>query len=598
MKNIITILLLFISLFVKAQDPKPIPYNADFKGYIRVQSLRAKVSPTASMGYVLVDTTNGQEYSVSRANIESNFIYSTGGNNVINQPLVMNDSIKFEQGSNIVEDGAGNIWIKPKADMVFKADITGDFDTYLINALAGQSTQLNIGANSSSGVVASFSDTYGGGSHFWSDKFGVIANTGASALILDAQQPTQAILMRTGKGVGINTTNPTKTLDVNGNIKGDTIFGYVSGALQSSIPIDSVGNLLNVIASLNDRIEDDSLKLIYYKNLYQTDSAAKNVVINNKWGNSGNAFTFPNNKIGTTVDADFRIICKNVEVFRSDSLTGNVSFKGAIPSASYGLNLGAHGATTTGEFNTTSAFYFNGGAGGLNGSKLWFPNTSFGGNITNGISLDGSVSVDIRQARSTSGDGNPLTISSGGGKTATANVRSGALILKNDQSTGIGNSYTALEANGNNRTSTTDNASYMRTIIMNTELLRDNFLDTLFSVTLGADSIFTGTLEFNAIVSDDDSNQIEKGKMLIGYIRNGNKSAIITNTAIESMSFLEILTSAIETNLSFIYAYATSKLYVCATVNTSTGNNLGGYTIQLNTILTNGGGKYTGFTQH
>lgn len=101
-------------LLALAQDPKPVPYNADFRGYIRVQSLRAKVSKTSTMGYVLVDTTTGQEYAVSLSAIAtdtSNFINARYGNNTMYQDFIFNKNI-IDNSTNINKNNSNFNFIR------------------------------------------------------------------------------------------------------------------------------------------------------------------------------------------------------------------------------------------------------------------------------------------------------------------------------------------------------------------------------------------------------------------------------------------------------------------------------------------------------
>lgn len=90
MKNLL-LLLFIIPLLAIAQDPKPIPYNADFRGYIQVQSQKDKTNKSLTNAVVCVDTATGKQYAVSMDSIGGN-TDTTSLSNRINQKLNISDT--------------------------------------------------------------------------------------------------------------------------------------------------------------------------------------------------------------------------------------------------------------------------------------------------------------------------------------------------------------------------------------------------------------------------------------------------------------------------------------------------------------------------
>lgn len=106
MKKILSIILLLISATSFSQVYKDIPYNPNFLGQVKVQGLRVKSEPTAAMGFVLVDTATGIEYSIN----QSKLLFTEGGNNTMAQNfnLGLNDSIIMTGQYGVISKIASN----------------------------------------------------------------------------------------------------------------------------------------------------------------------------------------------------------------------------------------------------------------------------------------------------------------------------------------------------------------------------------------------------------------------------------------------------------------------------------------------------------
>jgi hypothetical protein len=213
------------------------------------------------------------------------------------------------------------------------------------------------------------------------------------------------------------------------------------------------------------------------------------------------------------------------------------------------------------------------------------------------ISLIGTSSNTLRNERNTTANtaGNTLSIYGGGATSGSNNKNSGGITLNSGEKTGVySNSSIKIQTQGSNAASTADNVSYDRAVFMSTENLFDNTLDTLFRVTLGADSMFTGTLNYNVMVVDGDSNQVEKGYVELIYIRNGSTGLTAVTPVMTQVLELGTLT----TTFSYIYNVASGYVYVCVNANSTTHQALTTVgNIMFNGALIGMGGRFTAFTE-
>lgn len=171
----------------------------------------------------------------------SNFIQATGGQNVMGQPLLMEDDTLY----------LGNAAVKGQyGDIYFSNNCTGDFDVEFWNTLAGQSTQLTVRSNTSSGFWGAFSSTHQ--YVITRDKFVVGANSDASGVLLLANSPNHKIEIISNTDIDLdgtvkltNTAEATtdKTLYYNTTTKEVSYGAALSGTLESVIINDRVADI-------------------------------------------------------------------------------------------------------------------------------------------------------------------------------------------------------------------------------------------------------------------------------------------------------------------------------------------------------------------
>jgi hypothetical protein len=97
-----------------AQDPKPIPYNAKFLGYVQVASLKDKANKSLTNAYVLVDTITGQLYAVSVDSVEvcdTCYVSTTGSGQKIYQSLELLNTARITANGGSVSTGTGGFGI-------------------------------------------------------------------------------------------------------------------------------------------------------------------------------------------------------------------------------------------------------------------------------------------------------------------------------------------------------------------------------------------------------------------------------------------------------------------------------------------------------
>jgi hypothetical protein len=98
---------------------------------------------------------------------------------------------------------------------------------------------------------------------------------------------------------------------------------------------------------------------------------------------------------------------------------------------------------------------------------------------------------------------------------------------------------------------------------------------------------------------DDDSAQMETGMVTLQYKRSGGTGAISVASRDPFIYTPQVVGEALSVTYSFIFAVATSRLYVCVTVDTPTGNDINTYqNIGLNPTIVTTGGRFTSFLQH
>lgn len=222
----------------------------------------------------------------------------------------------------------------------------------------------------------------------------------------------------------------------------------------------------------------------------------------------------------------------------------------------------------------------------------------FTGATTYNINIDGQAAKTMGMIRNTTANtaGTSFTINSSGATSGANNKSGGDLILAPGVKTGIfSNSSVRVQTYGSNASSTSDNSLYDRASFMSCESVIDNTLDTLFRVTLGNDSMFTGTLNYNVRVIDNDSNQMEKGYHELMYIRTGNLE--LSNTDPQVMKQV-LENGTLTTTFSYIFDYTNSYLYVCVNVNSTTHQALttrGNMFVRCDLIGM--GGRFTNLTE-
>lgn len=215
----------------------------------------------------------------------------------------------------------------------------------------------------------------------------------------------------------------------------------------------------------------------------------------------------------------------------------------------------------------------------------------------NAFQSEGSTLRTWRSARHATANtaGTGLIIQGSGATSGSNNKGASPTIIRAGEKTGIWSSSSVhVQTYGSNAASTSDNTVYDRAVFMSTESLIDNTLDTLFRVTLGDDSTFTGTLNYSIVVSDNDSAQVEKGYCELIYIRRG--STELTNATQVMTQVLQLGT--LSTTFSYIWNQANKYVYVCVNANSTThqaittrGN------IMLRGDLIGMGGRFTTFTE-
>lgn len=415
----------------------------------------------------------------------------------------------------------------------------------------------------------------------------------------DTLKTTGAI--RTGGSILMNATSPNNKI---GTTNGADVVFIANNTEAMSIN----SSTRNVTIGMSQLSNNFSVNASNPTSTGLTESAITRIV-----STSNNSLVLENNGANSAFSGGGLILTQTASNPADGIRLGSIQFRGRSNN-----NLGAsiqsvgNSAWTSGgnagarlEFLTTTSAtsstvlrcVMSDGKVGLGSGANAAPTTP-----TYNLSWNGNATYTIGGERHTTANtaGNSTTFR-GIGATSGANNKSGGdLIFMSGEKTGVFSSGAIrMQTYGSSAAATADNVSYDRMVVLSTEALKDNTLDTLFSVVLGADSIFTSSMKFAVTVMDADSAQMETGDVIFQYLRNGNKGAIAT-ASVTSVKGKEIAGETdVATTFSYIYAHATSTLYVCVKVDTPTGNNLNTYAnIGFNGTILGMGGRYTTLTQY
>ena len=254
-----------------------------------------------------------------------------------------------------------------------------------------------------------------------------------------------------------------------------------------------------------------------------------------------------------------------------------------------------------GESNSAGYRIFQIGGNGT--ITMYYPNAtqrlfiSFDA-LANTQKFYGNLAVTLGMERHTTAAtaGNNLTINAGGATSGATNKNGGMITLSPGVSTACG--MASVRMQGFRRThytasGTTDNTAQDRFILASEKPLVDAANDTLFSVVLGADSMFFATISYSVYVSDDDSASGESGVALYSFVNNG----AVPTSETSSLTRQALPTGVTLTKtLSTSYVRATSTLYILVNYNTDVHLSATEF-IRMTYTVTNTGGRHGAITQ-
>jgi len=227
--------------------------------------------------------------------------------------------------------------------------------------------------------------------------------------------------------------------------------------------------------------------------------------------------------------------------------------------------------------------------------------------ISKQLSFSGIVAATIGMERHTTAAtaGLGIIFSGGGSAASSTNKGSKPLIIQDAITTGW-HALTAADQNGGvqiqttdrktRNTNTGDNATYYpRFFVEKTKHLQKAVNDTLFSVVLGADSMFAATIDYSLTWFDNDSLIIANGTFGINAMQK--TGALITGGFVDVQRPLFAVAGTTLTNTpTLLFVKATRTIYVVVNYTSNTSYAAG--EIKLNYTGTSTGGLITSYTTY